>query len=161
MKKILAIAIICLPALAGAQATSTTMTASSTAEICSAVNSINVYSKDNLMKLQNYLKKNFLNKMLLTGNDDLQTKYYIGQFQSAHGLKSTGTLTIETLQYIKTLNKCFNLDKRISQIRTATGTVRRVTQIELLNSLLQTYIYSMFNGSTTNYSTGVTVTNAE
>ncbi len=160
MKKLLLLSLICLPLFVSAQATSTASSTASTTEICAAVNSINVYSKENLTKLQNYIKKNFFSKLITTGIDDVQTKYYIRQFQYAYGLKVTGTLTVETLQYIKTLNKCFDLDKRISNVRTATNTVRRVTQLELLNNLLQEYIYNFFSGATTSYTTGVTVTNS-
>lgn len=125
------------------------------ADICTVVNSFNIYNSGNLKKIQNYIKQNFFGKTKITGRYDIQTIYYIKQFQMAYGLTPTGKLDSDTINFLKNKNNCFDLEKQFLNLQNgsttpptkniiASGTlmgvipiwVDRKSQQEIINDLL-------------------------
>jgi peptidoglycan hydrolase-like protein with peptidoglycan-binding domain len=133
---------------------SASTTATSTVDICKVINSINIYNIPSMMQIQKFLQQTFFPNIKVTGYNDKQTKYYIGKFQYAFGLKPTGVIDAQTIKFLKTSNNCFDLEKKVLEIQNATVTAP-TSALDILYSLLQNYFYT--DNTYTNANITVTV----
>lgn len=119
----------------------TTTSTTTQLDVCRALNSLNLYSKTNFQKIQLYIRQNIFPKLLATGLNDSQTKYYLQQFQYSYGLSITGSLNEPTLKYLKKLNNCFDLGDRV--MRTETNAIKRKDdQANLIITILREQVYA-------------------
>ena len=120
-----------------------TTTSASTRDICNAISSLDIYTPANLKKVQTYIKQKYFAKILITGRNDLQTKYYIKKFQYAYGLEETGLLNEQTIKYLKDRNNCFDLESKIIQLQNSTTTNKKTIQQDLILDLIVNFINSI------------------
>lgn len=138
--------------------TTTSTSTSHSVDICKVINSIDVYTIPNLYSFQMYLKNTYFPKVKLTGYNDTQNKYWIGKFQYAFGLKPTGVLNPDTIKQLRTINNCFDIEKKVLFLETSTPT-KIVEQQDIITELLNRYVYNIFTSATSTNS-DVTVTSA-
>lgn len=114
-------------------------------ELCQAINSLNIYERGNLIKVQTFLKQTLFPKIIVSGVNDINLKYYIRKFQYAFGLKQTGILNAQTVKFIRNNYNCFDLEKKVTQIQNSIVVKRPDTQAliqNLVNEILLKYMYN-------------------
>jgi hypothetical protein len=120
--------------------TETKIVSTTTTEFCKSLNSLNIYSKESLVKIQNYIKQGYFVNLKTSGVNDLQTRYYIGRYQYAFGLRVTGTLNSQTVKFLKEQNQCFDLEKKIKQVEN-----RKIRDFSKQNELINTLLNDQVN----------------
>jgi hypothetical protein len=118
----------------------TTSNPTISAEFCKAFNSLDIYTKNNLATTQQFLKNSYFPKIIISGENDSQFKYYIGKYQYAFGLRVTGQINEETLKLFKTQNNCFDLERKFLEMESSVPVFFK-SQAEILLDILNLYFY--------------------
>jgi hypothetical protein len=92
-----------------------------------------------LLVIQKNLQS-FFPKLVTTGVNDKQNKFYIRQYQFAFGLYPTGVFDYPTLKLLKTQNKCFDIAKKVEDIEKA-KIINQITKEELMYQILFNNVY--------------------